>query len=167
MSYIFQQFVHAKRKRNFGQNHLPDKHRHIYRILDVNLNRLREALRVIEEYYRFMDGQEDVCITLKEMRHSLIRIEEDIGQERLLGHRDTTTDCFAHATRPEELARSEGVTGLLRANFKRGQEATRVLEEYSKILPDASVPAMAKNMRFTLYGLEKKLLIGMADETNR
>ena len=28
----------------------------VYRILDANINRLREALRVVEEYYRFVDA---------------------------------------------------------------------------------------------------------------
>jgi thiamine-phosphate pyrophosphorylase len=100
------------------------------------------------------------------MRHTLIQVEDNLGKDRLLGNRDTTTDCFAGSTRPEELARSEGVRGLLCANFKRGQEAARVLEEYSKIVSAGSVPSLAKKARFTLYDLEKKLAIGTADETN-
>lgn len=86
---------------------MPDNNNHIYRILDANLNRLREALRVIEEYYRFMDEREDVCISLKKMRHTLVQVEDELGKDRLLGNRDTTTDCFAGSTRPEELARGE------------------------------------------------------------
>ena len=144
---------------------MPDNHGYIYRVLDANLNRLREALRVIEEYYRFMDEREDVCITLKEMRHTLVQVEEELGKELLLEHRDTATDCFAKETRPEELARA-GIHGLLSANFKRGQEATRVIEEYSKIIVARAVPGMAKQVRFALYNLEKKLLTGPADEAD-
>jgi hypothetical protein len=144
---------------------LADNRNHIYRILDANLNRLREALRVIEEYYRFMDEREDICITLKEMRHTLIQAEQELGKELLLRHRDTARDCFAHSTRPEELARA-GVQGLLCANFKRGQEATRVIEEYSKIVAAGAVPEMAKQMRFDLYNLEKKLVTGTTHETD-
>ena len=149
-----------------GSTDLPRNNNHIYRILDANLNRLREALRVIEEYYRFIDGQEDICIALKEMRHSIIQMEDGLGKERLLGNRDTATDCFAHATRPEELERSDGLRGVLCANFKRGQEATRVIEEYSKIIASPSVPETAKQLRFTLYNLEKKSVIGISHETN-
>jgi len=144
---------------------LPEKHDNqsrIYRILDANINRLREALRVIEEYYRFMAENKEVCVTLKELRHSIEQIEAELGKGLLLENRDTSTDCFAGSTRPEELAR-KGMAGLLGANFKRGQEATRVIEEYSKIVSAKEAPLLAKQARFTLYNLEKKLA---TDETN-
>lgn len=143
---------------------MPDKNSRIYRVLDANLNRLREALRVIEEYYRFIEEREDVSISLKKMRHTLVTVEEGLGKKRLLENRDTTTDCFADSTRPEELNRS-GVGGLLCANFKRGQEATRVIEEYSKIVAATAVPDRAKQIRFFLYNLEKTV-IGTVHETN-
>jgi hypothetical protein len=73
----------------------------IYRIIDANLNRLREALRVIEEYYRFIDNRPVACIRLKKVRHSLIEAEKAVGKERLLTGRDTVTDCFAGRNRPE------------------------------------------------------------------
>jgi hypothetical protein len=148
-----------------GPPELPDNSSRIYRILDVNLNRLREALRVIEEYYRFIKEIEEVGITLKEMRHVLVTVEEELGKERLLDSRDTTTDCFAKSVRPEERARPGGLRGLLGANFKRGQEATRVLEEYSKIVAAKTVPDKAKQMRFALYNLEKTVT-GTTNETN-
>jgi thiamine-phosphate pyrophosphorylase len=146
---------------------LPDNQNQIFRILDANLNRLREALRVIEEHYRFIEEREEVCITLKEMRHTLVKVEEELGKERLLGNRDTATDCFAGSTRPEELAR-EGSSGLLSANFKRGQEAARVIEEYAKIIVGlaGNVPDRAKQLRFTLYNMEKQLLTGTAHEAD-
>jgi hypothetical protein len=132
----------------------------IYRVLDANLNRLREALRVIEEYYRFIDGRPRVCVALKKARHSLIAIETMLGKETLLLHRDTASDCFAEGNRPEELAR-EGLDALLSANFRRGQEASRVIEEYAKVAAGGREAADgAKTVRFTLYKLEKDLLSG-------
>jgi thiamine-phosphate pyrophosphorylase len=136
---------------------LKQKKDRVYRILDANLNRLREALRVIEEYYRFMDLRPSVCVMLKKVRHSLVAAEKEIGKEWLLSGRDTITDCFATGTRPEERER-ESVQALLAANFKRGQEASRVLEEYAKIRGGAVLSAKAKAARFALYGLEKDLL---------
>ncbi|MBN2035181.1 MAG: hypothetical protein JW768_00430 [Chitinispirillaceae bacterium] len=129
----------------------------IYRILDANLNRLREALRVVEEYYRFMELRPSVCVRLKKVRHSLEAAEKAIGKERLLSERDTGSDCFAAGKRPEARKR-EGVEALLAANFKRGQEASRVLEEYAKIKGGAVLSAKAKAARFALYSLEKDLL---------
>jgi thiamine-phosphate pyrophosphorylase len=142
----------------------------IYRILDANLNRLREALRVIEEYYRFIDERPVVCVELKKARHTLIEMEAKLGREALLGHRDTDGDCFAGETRPEERARA-GLAGLLAANFKRGQEACRVIEEYAKVAvgesDSTSVAESAKAARFTLYKFEKELLGGKRNGTGK
>ncbi|MBN1129866.1 MAG: hypothetical protein JXA71_12815 [Chitinispirillaceae bacterium] len=138
----------------------------IFRIIDANGNRLREALRVIEEYYRFIDERPEACIRLKKARHSLVGSEKAIGMERLLAARDTVNDCFAVKNRPEELKR-EGIAALLAANFKRGQEAARVLEEYAKIEGGAVLCAQAKAARFALYRLEKELLSGKKKERKR
>jgi thiamine-phosphate pyrophosphorylase len=134
----------------------------IYRVLDANLNRLREALRVIEEYYRFIDDRPETCATLKTLRHRLVGIEAAVGRAELLANRDATTDCFAGVNRPEELDRT-GLDALLAANFKRGQEASRVIEEYAKMIAPpagAQLSETAKSLRFALYTSEKDLLGG-------
>ena len=127
-------------------------------------------MRVIEEHYRFIDKRPGVCDALKKARHSLIAIETLLGREALLRHRDTDTDCFAGGNRPEELER-QGLGGLLAANFKRGQEACRVIEEYAKVAlcecDAASVAESAKAARFTLYKFEKKLLGGKRNGTGK
>ena len=129
----------------------------VYRILDANLNRLREALRVIEEYFRFIRNEETPSIKLKELRHRIIDIEQELGQAELLQHRDTERDCFANVNRSEELDR-KGDSALARANFKRAQEASRVIEEYSKIGGHAGVSEKAKEIRFVLYKMEKETM---------
>jgi thiamine-phosphate pyrophosphorylase len=131
----------------------------IYRVLDANLNRLREALRVIEEYYRFISGRPAVCRGLKRLRHLLVSAERALGRQELLANRDTASDCFAGRNRPEELDRA-GLDELLAANFRRGQEACRVLEEYAKIIGAAPLSGTAKAARFALYTTEKDLLCG-------
>jgi thiamine-phosphate pyrophosphorylase len=127
----------------------------VLRIIDVNLNRLREALRVIEEYYRFIQINRRCAASLKSMRHSLDMVEAGIGRKNLLAGRDTGTDPFAGKSHHEELCRTK--TGdVLHANFKRGQEAARVIEEFLKV---SSVPALSekvKTVRFSLYSLEKR-----------
>lgn len=139
---------------------------HIYRILDANLNRLGEALRVLEEYYRFLEERAGVCAALKKLRHELVLMERHLGKKNLLEHRDTTSDCFSKANTPQELDRG-GTMDLLTANFKRSQEATRVIEEYSKITGPREVPDVAKTIRFTLYKLEKDLCGGRATQKGR
>jgi len=138
----------------------------IYRVLDANLNRLREALRVIEEYYRFIDERPEVCDRLKKLRHALIEIETAAGRSRLLADRDVAGDCFASVNRPEELDRTT-LDELLAANFRRGQEACRVIEEYAKIEGGAGLSEQAKTVRFVLYTLEKELLGGEREKEGR
>jgi len=130
----------------------------IFRILDANFNRLREALRVVEEYYRFIREDEDACVKLKAMRHSLADMEKSVGQASLLDGRDTGSDCFASASRPEEMDRANAES-ILRANFKRAQEACRVIEEYSKLFAETETASrQAKETRFSLYAMEKAAL---------
>jgi len=126
----------------------------VYRILDANFNRLREALRVIEEYFRFIAENEGACVSLKQMRHALTEMEKAVGQDALLAGRDTENDCFASESRPEEMNRA--VAGdVLNANFKRAQEASRVIEEYAKIGGAGRASEEAKRIRFALYSLQK------------
>ena len=128
----------------------------VYRILDANCNRLREALRVLEEYFRFIQNNEELAVKLKVLRHSLKTIITDLGLTRLLAARDTETDCLAGKNRPEELQR-ERPEDVLTANFKRAQEAARVIEEYAKLTPVPETSETAKKIRFTLYTVEQHL----------
>jgi thiamine-phosphate pyrophosphorylase len=126
----------------------------VYRILDANFNRLREALLVVEEYFRFITENEDACVSLKRMRHLLVGMEKAVGPDALLAGRDTESDCFASVSRPEEMNRSNPAD-ILSANFKRAQEACRVIEEYSKLCGAPQVSQNAKEIRFSLYALQK------------
>lgn len=128
----------------------------IYRVLDANCNRLREALRVIEEYCRFIMNNATASAQLKLLRHKLVSIEEQLGYQKLLAHRDAQNDPFADKNRPEEMERSTTST-ILTANCKRAQEAARVIEEYAKRTVVPAVSEIAKTIRFTLYTLEQQL----------
>lgn len=139
-----------------GAINLPPTDQAIYRVLDANCNRLREALRVIEEYFRFIENNEPASIELKGIRHKLIGVEARLGPDNLLTNRNSTGDCFADTNRPEEMERSGGTAALLAANIKRAQEAARVIEEYTKLTPTADVSETAKNIRFSLYRFEQQ-----------
>jgi thiamine-phosphate pyrophosphorylase len=124
-------------------------------VIDANLNRLREALRVIEEYVRFIDPRPETALEIKRLRHELPAIEQAVGRQNLLAHRDTASDPFAELSQPSEMNR-QGVGDVVTASFKRGQEAARVIEEYGKIAPFTPASATAKSIRFRLYALEKE-----------
>ena len=129
----------------------------VFRIIDANCNRLREALRVIEEYFRFIASDEKISIQLKQLRHSLEKIDNSLDFLSLLKSRDTKTDPFACIVSKEETNRTT-LQDLLAANFKRAQEAARVLEEYSKIIDAVQLCEQAKQIRFSLYAIEKQVM---------
>ncbi len=131
---------------------------HVIRLIDANLNRLREALRVIEEHVRFVSPSPPLCIELKKLRHMLQDVESSFGRQDLLRNRDTRTDPFADKNRPEELRR-DTYLDVLAANFKRAEEAARVIEEYSKITDYPECSETAKTIRFALYACEKSIFL--------
>ncbi|HEY9659480.1 MAG TPA: thiamine phosphate synthase [Allocoleopsis sp.] len=123
----------------------------VYRILDANLDRAREGLRIIEEWCRF--GLNNAALTedCKHLRQDLAKWH----REEIREARDTPNDPGTDLTHPQEEQRSS-VTQVLRANLCRVQEALRVLEEYGKIhFPDMA--AACKQLRYRVYTLESNL----------
>jgi hypothetical protein len=135
----------------------------VLRIIDANLNRLREALRVIEEYFRFIAGNEALSISLKGLRHSLEVLEKGFEPLELVASRDVASDPFANENRKEEMGRVDAKDVLV-ASFKRSQEAARVIEEYAKICCSAAFSGKAKTLRFSLYSLEQQCMERLSHE---
>lgn len=120
-----------------------------FRIIDVNLNRAREGIRVIEDSVRFILNDEKTFTKLRNIRHRLEKISYLI-YPKLIRSRDVQRDVGKNV-------KEEGISdmpSLILANFKRTQEALRVLEEYSKIVSQNITP-MFKRLRFEIYSLEK------------
>ena len=131
---------------------LPPSRQVLYRILDANLDRAREGLRILEEWCRF--GLEDQGLTaqLKQMRQIL----GGWHRAELRLARNTPGDPGTALTHPKESQR-ETITALLQVNFSRVQEALRVLEEYGKLEP-GELSAGCKQLRYQLYTLESMVL---------
>jgi thiamine-phosphate pyrophosphorylase len=67
-------------------------HANVYRILDANANRAREALRVAEEAARFALERPDLAEALKRLRHDLRAALARLDSHQLLSARDTAGD---------------------------------------------------------------------------
>ena len=131
----------------------------LYRILDANLDRAREGLRVIEEWCRF--GLNDVALTeqCKHWRQELAQWHHP----ELRAARNTPGDAGTALTHPQEAIRSS-VEQVLRVNFSRVEEALRVLEEYGKVYRSELAIAV-KQMRYQVYTLESRLLSAQRCQT--
>jgi len=127
--------------------------RSLLRILDANLNRAREGLRVVEDLARFHRDDAPAAARLKEARHALDRLARPLAPE-LLRARDSRRDVGRNGDRPVDAARSP--RELLAANLKRAGEALRVIEEVSKGRA-AALAREAHRIRFELYTIEKEL----------
>jgi len=125
----------------------------LYRVIDANLNRLKEGIRVVEDILRYRDNNKELSSKLKELRH-LSKIKET---KELLKYRDVSNDVLLSSIK-SELNRSN-IDSIMIANFKRSQESSRVLEELYK-LENIEYSENFKYIRYELYGLERKVLLG-------
>ncbi len=124
----------------------------ICRILDANLDRAREGLRIIEEWCRFGLNSVQLSQECKQLRQELASWHSP----EIRAARDTPGDPGTELTHPQEQQRASlGV--LLQANLCRVEEALRVLEEYGKLYHPKMGGAF-KQMRYRVYTLESHLL---------
>jgi len=124
----------------------------LFRVIDANLNRLKEGIRVVEDIIRYRDNNKELATKLKNLRH-LAKVEETF---ELLKYRDSINDVL-RPTIKSELNRND-VKSILLANFKRAEESSRVLEELYK-LSRADYSENFKKIRYELYTLEKEILL--------
>ncbi len=135
--------------------------KNILRLFDANVNRAQEGIRVIEETARMLLDNEALTRSIKDIRHSLLKIvnsENDFSLS-LLKARGSESDVLRDGETRSERTR-EDVNAVVRANSGRTQEALRSLEEYSKLL----YPRMSeqfKAIRFRLYDIEKSLILAL------
>ena len=138
----------------------PGERMTVFRILDASANRAREGLRVVEDFVRFSLNDAHLSALLKSVRHQLRAVMQDFDMASLIGSRDTRADVGTQISTPAELIRTDSLA-VAKASLKRVQEATRTLEEYSKVLPAAdgmsSKPTASKQQ---LEGRNVYLLLG-------
>ncbi len=129
-----------------------DKKQNIHRVLDANINRAREGLRVLEDVARFIFIDRKTTDTLRSCRHKLDQSVRKIYPQLLIA-RDSGDDLG----RTFKEAKRNNLEGLVIANFKRVEEAVRVMEEFAKLI-SARHGSIFKGIRFKMYQAEKKLM---------
>jgi thiamine-phosphate pyrophosphorylase len=129
------------------------------RIIDVNLNRLTEGLRVVEDVVRL--GLEDRRL-LAGIRKLRTQVGRDVLalRKRVIPSRQSETD-LGRADRFDR-AKRKSLEDVLLANFKRAEESARVLEEVLKVT-QPELAGKLKAVRFRLYDLERVAIVASAD----
>lgn len=131
--------------------------KHILRIIDVNLNRSREGLRVCEEVARFILNNKALTKDLKNIRHRIQNIYGAFpqGWKAIVGARDSQADIGRHPSLIE--MNRKNIKDVFFSNMQRSKESVRVLEEFLKLI-DSKLSNRFKRLRFDLYEIEKKVL---------
>ena len=142
----------------------------VWRILDANLNRGREGLRVLEDYARFVRNDANLSRYLKELRHELVATEALLPQMKysacesasadtisadILLHRDTEHDVGTQIFTVSESVRKD-ISDVVIANSRRVQEALRSLEEFGKLIAP-TFAGKVKQIRYRCYTLQQQL----------
>ena len=126
----------------------------VYRIIDANLNRVMEGIRVCEDIARFSSDNERLTLKLKNLRHDVFTSIKNLRKEHLqelVSSRDVH-DVGIKSTDSEK--NRENLVDLFLANTQRGKESLRVLEEVIKLF-DQNLSQKFKKFRFKLYEIEK------------
>ena len=128
----------------------------LFRIIDANLNRSREGLRVCEEIARFALEDERLTGEFRNLRHGISRnIKKFPGKSSaLLECRESRADVGRKL-----LSKSsrKNYKDVFFANIQRVKESLRVLEEFSNIF-NRSLSNDFAGLRFKVYELEKKTI---------
>ena len=124
----------------------------IFQIIDANLDRAREGLRVIEDWARFGLGREDFVIRIKNFRQILGKNHLEVYKQS----RNYIEDQCKGLTHQEQINRNTPEQ-IISSNSGRVQEALRVIEEFSRLHNDG-LSKIASEIRYEIYTLEINLL---------
>lgn len=138
--------------------------RAVYRIIDANFNRAREAMRVIEEFCRFALNSASLTERTKQLRHELSACLGKLDAVQLIVARDTLGDVGVGKTVDNQLQRSN-LSDCFTAGCKRLTESLRTLTEMTQTL-NPSVAQTIEKLRFSAYTLEKDIIL-FSDTTEK
>lgn len=126
-----------------------------FRIIDANVSRASEGLRVLEDMARFYYNSRSVSEGLRILKHNIRNsIMEHMSD--CLSQRDSVNDIGLVASQELDIDRKKSALQLLEANFKRVQEALRSIEETLKVVNRYELSKVYEGYRFTAYNLEKE-----------
>jgi len=122
--------------------------------VDVNINRLDESLKFLEDVVRFSIKNRELLNYVRAARKEFLSIKKRLPLIDIIISRESQQDLG----RP---ARFDAVTKkspeeLILANLMRAKESSRILEEISKS-DGLNISQQIKELRFKIYDIEKKL----------
>ncbi|MDA3838459.1 MAG: thiamine phosphate synthase [Candidatus Delongbacteria bacterium] len=126
-----------------------------YRIIDANINRMSEGIRVLEDHSRFITENKDINSQLRDIRHKARKILKEFDND-LISSRESLTDNGLKISSENKLDNKTSEKSLILSNFKRVQEAVRSIEENLKIIGEYDKGKQFEQIRFEVYDIEKQ-----------
>ncbi len=116
------------------------------RIIDANINRAIEGVRVVEDIVRFYDLSEEIYNSLRTLRHNIGKLRYSINGIKF---RDSIDDMGKDSLPSDK----DNVREIMYSNISRAKESLRVIEE----LGDKDISKTAQELRFSLYNIEGEI----------
>lgn len=129
----------------------------VCRMLDANFNRAREALRVMEDFARFVLDDASLSAAMKDARHELAAIFPRDLTSAITICRDTVGDVGTTVAGSGEYLRTNSADVAVAAG-KRLTEALRVIEEYAKTI-EPEFARRVEALRYRTYDLDRRLAV--------
>lgn len=133
------------------------------RLIDANINRACEGLRVAEDLLRFYFDDEKNSVRAKEIRHCLRSL---FPADEISKFRESRKDVGKNQLKFGSESRGD-LKSLFISNFKRAEEAVRVIEELSKLRElsiSLKIISEIEAARFEIYDLEKETYLKYFEE---
>ncbi|MTI66261.1 MAG: thiamine phosphate synthase [Firmicutes bacterium] len=124
----------------------------VYRVVDANINRVSEGLRVLEDISRFIIENSKMTETIRDIRH---KVRKTTPKLSLIESRDSMKDIGYEISKKTTLDIKKDLKDIIDANFKRVQEGLRSIEEHLKIIGYYEESKIYEGLRYKTYDLEK------------
>jgi len=128
----------------------------VIRVLDANINRAAEGMRVLEDMARFILENQCLCESIKQCRHNLR------DQSPSVYSRNTSEDVGTRISTAKEKNRGS-LHDIAIAASHRCSEALRVVEEFLKL---HGAQHSIESIRYTMYDLSAEVIRGLGS-TNK
>jgi thiamine-phosphate pyrophosphorylase len=125
-------------------------------MIDANLNRATEGLRVADDLARFVLNDAPLCGEFKAIRHGVVAAARVFWG--VLAERDTVGDVGTAVSTPGEMSRPT-LAAAAEAACGRAQEAVRVLEEAAKVAGLREAAKALEALRYRTYTAARTLIL--------
>lgn len=136
------------------------------RLIDANLNRASEGIRVLEDISRFLLNNRVLTGKLKAVRHDVRKSMKEYVEDIII-FRDSVGDVGPSVSEGLKVEGKANVNELVIANFKRTQEALRSIEETLKVFGMEDLSRRCEKNRYSVYTLEKEFFAALKTKNKR